>query len=230
MLSQEHIDEWTRQAPWKETDLVAQDLVLSRALADLFSNPILTEKVALRGGTALHKLWTERARYSEDIDIVQKERERSGPIMNAIRDALSPWLGEASSKRSYELIRFIYRFKSSEDEPTSLRLKIELNPNEKSSILGFQRKPYAIESSWYSKSCEITTYDINETLATKLRAFLQRRKVRDLFDLDIGLQHPQTKPNLITSVFLEYAKFSVWPFSISRAAEGPVARDQFLGA
>ncbi len=88
-----------------------------------------------------------------------------------------------------------------------LRLKIDLNLNKNLSILDFKKIPYQLESSWYWKSCNVTTYDLNELLVTKLRAFLQRRKIRDLFDLDVGLQHPEAKPELVIGVFLEYAKW-----------------------
>jgi len=43
--------------------------------------------------------------------------------------------------------------------------------------------PFKVDSDWFSARCEITTYDINELLATKLRALYQRKKGRDLFDL-----------------------------------------------
>lgn len=49
-----------------------QDLVISRALVEIFSVPHLASSLAFRGGTALHKLFLRpAARYSEDIDLVQ---------------------------------------------------------------------------------------------------------------------------------------------------------------
>ncbi len=49
-----------------------QDLVISRALVELFSRKTIAENLAFRGGTALHKLHLAPAmRYSEDIDLVQ---------------------------------------------------------------------------------------------------------------------------------------------------------------
>jgi predicted nucleotidyltransferase component of viral defense system len=35
---------------------VEQDLVISRALVEIFSHPVLEESLAFRGGTALYKL------------------------------------------------------------------------------------------------------------------------------------------------------------------------------
>ena len=42
-------------------------------------------------------------------------------------------------------------------------------------------------SRWYSGTAAIATFEINELLATKLRALYQRRKGRDLFDSATGL-------------------------------------------
>ena len=39
---------------------------------------------------------------------------------------------------------------------------------------------------------------------TKLRALYQRRKGRDLFDIDLGLQHPSLDRHRLVTVFLRY--------------------------
>jgi predicted nucleotidyltransferase component of viral defense system len=44
-----------------------------------------------------------------------------------------------------------------------------------------------VESRWYQAQTEIVSYEPEELFATKLRALLQRRKNRDLFDLNEGL-------------------------------------------
>jgi predicted nucleotidyltransferase component of viral defense system len=49
------ITAWRSQAPWSQDSQVEQDLVLSRAMVELFSNDALKNLIALRGGTALHK-------------------------------------------------------------------------------------------------------------------------------------------------------------------------------
>jgi predicted nucleotidyltransferase component of viral defense system len=71
MIPQANITAWRAQAPWPEDAQVEQDLVLTRALIELFSEPKLAGKIALRGGTALHKLFIRPgSRYSDDIDLV----------------------------------------------------------------------------------------------------------------------------------------------------------------
>jgi hypothetical protein len=55
---------------------VEQDLIISRALCDLFNSPARWGKIAFRGGTAINKLlFRQPLRYSEDIDLVQTQSE-----------------------------------------------------------------------------------------------------------------------------------------------------------
>ena len=62
------------------------------ALIAIFSDPLLKESLAFRGGTALYKLHLKpAARYSEDIDLVQVKAEPAGPTMDALRGVLDPW-------------------------------------------------------------------------------------------------------------------------------------------
>ena len=49
------ITAWRKTAPWGEDWQVEQDLILSRALIDMFSQPTVAELAVFRGGTALHK-------------------------------------------------------------------------------------------------------------------------------------------------------------------------------
>lgn len=42
---------------------------------------------------------------------------------------------------------------------------------------------FEIKSLWFSQKVEITTFNLEELLATKLRALYQRKKGRDLFDI-----------------------------------------------
>ena len=56
MIPRDYITEWRAQAPWIQDFQVEQDLVISRALVAISSNPALNKALAVRGGTALYKL------------------------------------------------------------------------------------------------------------------------------------------------------------------------------
>ena len=74
MIPQAHITAWRATAPWADDAQVEQDLVLSRATVEIFTDSELSGSLALRGGTALNKLFIHPpSRYSEDIDLVQTE-------------------------------------------------------------------------------------------------------------------------------------------------------------
>jgi predicted nucleotidyltransferase component of viral defense system len=167
------------------------------------------------GGTALYKLHLKpAARYSEDIDLVQVKAEAAGPIMDALRDVLNPWLGEPRSKQSRDGVTFTYRFNSEENPAIPLKLKVEINTREHFSVNGFKKMPYNVQSRWFNGSCDINTYDLNELLGTKLRALYQRRKGSDLFDLALALENELSEPVNIVEVFNEYMKHG--GFNVSR--------------
>ncbi len=82
--------------PWPDSRQVEQDLIISRALCDLFNCSALAGKIAFRGGTAINKLlFRLPLRYSENIDLVQIQAEPIGATIDAIRSALS-WLGRCN--------------------------------------------------------------------------------------------------------------------------------------
>jgi len=70
MIPSMNIVAWGKVVPWTEQRQVEQDLIISRALVDMFSDPFLREKLRFRGGTALNKLhFPAPLRYSEDIGL-----------------------------------------------------------------------------------------------------------------------------------------------------------------
>ena len=205
MIPRDYITEWRKEAPWIENFQVEQDLIISRALVDLFSHPALNSALAFRGGTALYKLHLKPpARYSEDIDLVQITAEPAGQMMEAVREVLDPWLGKPQWKQTEGRVTFVYRFDSEDAPPIRLRLKIEINSREHFTIYGVQRVPFTVKSRWFAGSCHIHTYELDELLGTKMRALYQRKKGRDLFDLAVALKNSSADAARIVAAFSEY--------------------------
>jgi hypothetical protein len=101
VIPRAHITAWRPRAPWSTDAQVEQDLVLARALVEIFSDAALVPALAFRGGAALHKLFLDPpARYSEDIDLVQITAGPIGGVMNILRARLDPWLGKPRWRRS----------------------------------------------------------------------------------------------------------------------------------
>lgn len=199
------ITEWRQTAPWPNDAQVEQDLVLSRALVEIFEHPLLGQELALRGGTALHKLVLPTPlRYSEDIDLVQVAAGPIGPIMSGLRETMESWLGTPRRSQGEGRMTCIFRFDSELPPIVPLRLKIEVNTREHFTVLGHVTKPYAVESRWFAGAATIRSFALEELLATKLRALFQRRKGRDLFDLAIVLQSGRLDATMLIECFEKY--------------------------
>lgn len=205
MIPRDYITEWRAEAPWVQDFQVEQDLVISRAMVEIFSHPVLHDALALRGGTALYKLHLRpAARYSEDIDLVQVKAEPAGPMMTTLRGVLDPWLGKPKWKQNEGRVTFTYRFASEDVPPIPLRLKVETNTREHFSVFGLTEVPFIVASRWFEGGCSIHSYELDELLGTKLRALYQRKQARDLFDLAIALRDGQVSPARIVAAFLHY--------------------------
>ncbi len=209
MIPKGFIAQWRTTAPWNTDAKIEQDLIICRAIVEIFSHPMLVSNLAFRGVTALHKLYlAPAARYSEDIDLVQIKAGPIGPVFDALHEKLDFWLGVPIRKQGNDILTLIYRVQSEEYPQSTLKLKIEINTREHFSILGVQKKEFSVDSRWFNGSCQVVTFKIEELLATKLRALYQRRKGRDLFDLWWGLTKTNASPEIMVRCFKEYMEKS----------------------
>ena len=199
------ITEWREHSPWTSAAQVEQDLIIARALVELYSSPEFSAHMLFRGGTALHKLVIQpSSRYSEDLDFVQMKPEPIGPVLDIVHERLDPWLGPAQHKHTPRGTTITYRIQSELPPVTPLRLKIEINTREHFQIFGVERHAFAVKTRWFTGECDVPTYPLDELLGTKLRALYQRRKGRDLFDLWIGLAQGGADAERIVYAFLAY--------------------------
>ena len=144
MIPTAYLQAWSVKAPWPDLRQVEQDLIISRALCDLFNAPALKDKIAFRGGTAIHKLlFKQPLRYSEDIDLVQVKAEPIGATVDAIREALS-WLGRCQREQAGHSMHLVFKFTPEVDSQATLKLKVEINTREHTNLLGIKRYPFAL--------------------------------------------------------------------------------------
>lgn len=187
MIPQDHVTAWSRVAPWASRRQVEQDLIISRALVTIFSDPFLRGELRFRGGTALNKLhFPVPLRYSEDIDLVRTTAGPIRPLLAHLHDVLDPWLGKPRFDQSPVAPKLKYAVEA-EDSPAPIRLKIEINTREREAYDPPIELSFGVENPWFTGEAAIPTFSREEMLATKLRALLQRNKGRDLFDLDHSL-------------------------------------------
>ncbi len=205
MIPKADIVAWRQHAPWVADAQVEQDLIISRALVAIFADETLAGKLAFRGGTALHKLYFKPARrYSEDIDLVQSKAGPIGAVLDSLQAVLNGFLGTPKRKQTEEGATLTYRMESEGPPVVPIRLKVEINTREHVAFQGLQLMPFAVTGRWFSGSCNISTFTLEELLATKLRALYQRRKGRDLFDVWLGLTEGGADAVQIVTLFKQY--------------------------
>ena len=204
MIPEIAITQWRNIVPWTDAKQVEQDLIICRALVAIFSDDYLAGRLAFRGGTALHKLYlSPQPRYSEDIDLVQIKAEPIKPTIDRLRDVLS-FLGEPKVKQKKNNNTLIFRTESSIPPVLPIKLKVEINCREHFNMLGLEEVDFEMNNLWFSGSCRIKTYKLDELVGTKVRALYERRKGRDLYDLYKALQNPELNPDNVICCFKGY--------------------------
>jgi predicted nucleotidyltransferase component of viral defense system len=209
MIPEYAITEWRQHAPWVNSEQVEQDLLISRALVEIFKHPYLSQSLAFRGGTALHKIYLHpQNRYSEDIDLVQIHPEPIKKTIDSLRKVLS-FLGDPIIKQKKNNNTLIFKVDSEILPIMPLRIKIEINCKEHFSAFDYKEVRFYVQNQWFADSCALTTYILEELMGTKLRALYQRRKGRDLYDLYKALQLQDVNIQRLIYAFKMYMRFSV---------------------
>lgn len=203
MIPESFIENWRINAEWQTLAQVEQDLVINRALIELYNESKIQETLVFRGGTCLNKLFLKpAARYSEDIDFVQKRSEPIGSTIDTIRKLFKPWLGDPAWKITERSTKLIYKYQSINNLPA--KLKIEINTTEHFQVLPLKTEHFSMNSEWFQGEANVITYEIDELIATKLRALYQRRKGRDLFDLWYVLSQNLINIDQVIDIFQKY--------------------------
>lgn len=209
MIPEYFIQEWHETAPWQDPAMVEQDLIICKALVCIFSDEFLASQLAFRGGTALHKLHLQpQPRYSEDIDLVQINPGPIKPIMFRLGEVLN-WMPSRVTKPKRYNNTMLFRMESEVPPVQPIRLKVEINCMEHFNVLGLEKVPFEVQNSWFSGKCELTTYKLDELVGTKLRALYQRKKGRDLLDLQLAIQSGNLNIEHVLKCYNKYMEFVV---------------------
>lgn len=209
MIPENFIHEWQENAPWQEPYMIEQDLIICKALVCIFSDEFLASQLAFRGGTALHKLHLQpQPRYSEDIDLVQINPGPIKPILFKLGEVLD-WLPNRVTKPKRYNNTMIFRMESEVPPIRKMRLKVEINCMEHFNVLGLDKVLFDVQNSWFTGGCKLTTYKLDELIGTKLRALYQRKKGRDLLDLQLAIQSGKLNVENVLRCYDQYMKFVV---------------------
>jgi predicted nucleotidyltransferase component of viral defense system len=177
--------------------IVERDYVLSWALAALYDQPALAERLVFKGGTALRKCHFSDYRFSADLDFTLRDSLAPEELQSAI-DGACQWMRQETG---VELIPALFR--TLRDIPgeeahqariayvgplgrlggTPPRIHLDLTIYE-TLILPPEDKPIFHPYSDADRlDRTVVVYALDEMLAEKLRAMLRRTRARDLYDV-----------------------------------------------
>jgi len=160
----------------------------------------LGDELVFRGGTCLHKLYLHPARrYSEDLDCGRRTAGGIGKVTRAISDIGANLGYEVRTKMSAQPKVYL---RYTAESGTTRKIKVEVNPHERSPATSTVRLPYTVTSNWWSGQADVHTFSPAELVETKIRALYQRRKGRDLYDMWLALTDPSlalTGQNLLSA-------------------------------
>jgi len=181
MIPYDTITSWSVTHPWPSREQIEQDLLLSEAIIIIYNDETLAGELIFRGGTALHKLiLPQPTRYSEDLDFVRTSAGGIGDIMKALTE-LGKQSGFTVKTKMGPFPKVYWHYETQTGR--NMRIKIEINTQERSPALPLVEVSHNIRTDWYSGEAMVKIFQNEEMAATKLRALYQRSQGRDLFDL-----------------------------------------------
>jgi predicted nucleotidyltransferase component of viral defense system len=203
-----HAEILALRAEWGlRDDVIEKDYVLGWLLAGIAEHPSLQRVWIFKGGTCLRKCYYETYRFSEDLDFTVTDGgpETVDELLPVLRD-LADWLrdrvgieievGAASVRRGVNrrgnpttTVRLAYR--GPRNPPNLPKIKIDLTSDEvvaADSVLRPVAHPYSDAGALGS---EVRSYSLQELLAEKLRALIERCRPRDLYDVIHVFRHSE---------------------------------------
>jgi predicted nucleotidyltransferase component of viral defense system len=182
-------------------EIIEKDYVLSWVIAALNAHDISTSWI-FKGGTALKKCYFHEYRFSEDLDYsLSMEDDISEKVLRLVCSDIANWLYDKSGieilqersrfeifenldNRNVAQIRLYYRGPISPSSPRQApRIKLDLTTGECLTdvpVISKVYHPYTDLSSFEPKTL---CYSFNELFAEKLRAFVERCRPRDIYDI-----------------------------------------------
>jgi predicted nucleotidyltransferase component of viral defense system len=202
MMRRTDITQWGVDHPRQNENQIEQDLLLSMAMVEIANDPLLCGELVLSGGTAFHKLFLpEPYRYSEDLDFVRTSAGGIGDVMKRLT-SLGRELGFEVRTKIGEFPKVYWRFAFEDDTPG--KIKLEINTYERSPMMPLAKRAHRVDNPFYTGEADIQTFQLEELVATKLRALYQRKKGRDLYDLWLALTVLDLDPEAIVAAFPAY--------------------------
>ena len=178
---------------------IEKDYVMGWLLYGIYNNIILKDKLVLKGGNCLRKVYFSDTRFSDDLDFTMIRTITSEQFKQELRKICAdlsstkniPFKIEeiiVENKNCLEQGSVVFEGKVyfngfAGDESITLKIKFDISSYEKIAL------PLQINNLIHNYSdsidCKIQVlcYSLEEILAEKLRSIIQRTRARDLFDI-----------------------------------------------
>lgn len=101
-------------------------------------------------------------------------------------------------------MKLLYRYAPETAPDSPQRMRIEINTREHVEQTVLVPRLFSVTSRWVQDSVQITTFSLEELLGTKLRALYQRKKGRDLFDLDYAITQIKLNEIIVVETCVAY--------------------------
>ena len=191
-----------------QTGTLEKVLRLLDLLEEIAADPVLKDRVALKGGTALNVFYLKLDRLSVDIDL-NYVGALDRDAMLAERPEVEAALAQVLEAQGYALRRlpeahgggkWIARYGSALGGGASL--EVDLNFMMREPLFGVARR--ASVALGDRAPSEALVVDLHEVVAGKLVALIDRNAARDLFDARRILELPDLDWRLIRAAVLAY--------------------------
>ena len=172
-----------------------KDYILAIVLHIIY-NTSLKDKLIFKGGTAIHHIYLDQLRFSEDLDFSSV----AYISIQDIEEAFNPYsFLEVISYHESQFALKIERMKyyGPLEQPNSIKIDIDLTQE---LLLPPVRMNY---NNYYKVPVSVQAMNILEICAEKLRAINERARYRDFYDLTFVVRNHTMKEPLI--LLLQYA-------------------------
>ncbi|MHB1362115.1 MAG: nucleotidyl transferase AbiEii/AbiGii toxin family protein [Thermoleophilia bacterium] len=172
--------------------IAEKDYFLAIVLQIIY-NSKLKDSLVFKGGTAIHHLYLDQLRFSEDLDF-----QTTGKITeDDLRDVFEPYnfleiLRSYQSDFTLKIQRL--KFRGPLEQPNSIKLDVDLTQE---LILPAERTDY---KNVYGAPVTVSAMAAREICAEKVRAVNERARYRDFYDLAMIIKNNNFVPKEILEI------------------------------
>lgn len=172
--------------------IAEKDYFLALALQILYSSG-LADRLVFKGGTAIHHLYLDQLRFSEDLNFAATEPVAIDDVEGAFRPhGFFQIVKFYDSGFSLKIERL--RFTGPLAQPNSIKLDIDLTQK---LVLSAEKHPYR---NVFGVPATVAAMALPEICAEKVRAMNERARYRDFYDLAMVTAKHAVEPRRILDI------------------------------